>query len=89
MHKTTGKSLLAAKEAIKGKSAYLKGYKSVFLLQYLDLSAINLDEDDKQFLYKNIKSLRYIYDYDDGTDMSKYFKGRALRKRELYLTIQA
>uniref|UniRef100_A0A336M0X7 CSON006852 protein n=1 Tax=Culicoides sonorensis TaxID=179676 RepID=A0A336M0X7_CULSO len=55
-------------------------------LQFLDLSAVNFDEEEKQILFKGIPSLRYIYDFDDGLDMSKYFKGRTLRKRELYCT---
>lgn len=54
-------------------------------LQFLDLSAHNIDEGDKQRLYQNIPSLRYIYDYDDEIEF-KHFKGKTLRKRELYCT---
>lgn len=56
-------------------------------LQFLDLSALNINEEEKQELYQKIPRLRYIFDYNDEIDKSKYFKGKKLIKRELYCTI--
>lgn len=56
-------------------------------LQFLDLSALNINNEEKQELYQKIPKLRYIFDYNDEIDKSKYFKGKTLIKRELYCTI--